>query len=232
MREGTVGARVATSERIASQLVLHLLLEMAAGLGAGQTITLGVSATPGWVSITLRGARRPLLGTGVDVGRRLAERLGGSLAVEPDGASVRLPVPVPVPVEAPEPVVEGRRLPRILVIDDEQSLLRAYERVLRSRYNVVTASDGEEALARLDGAGFDAILCDMVMPRLSGAELFELVRVRHPGLERRFLFVCGTAVTADAEAFLESVPNPRVGKPVDRDTLLDAVHKVVEAAAG
>ncbi len=74
---------------------------------------------------------------------------------------------------------------RILVVDDEEPLRNAVAAFVRKRLGceVVTAGDGEEALARLREQGFDTLVADMAMPGLHGLELIALVRNEWPELD-------------------------------------------------
>ena len=62
---------------------------------------------------------------------------------------------------------------------------------------------------------FDAILCDLMMPGMSGIELFHTLRAQSTGIERRIVFMTGGAFTPEAEAFLDDISNGRVEKPFD-----------------
>jgi CheY-like chemotaxis protein len=64
-------------------------------------------------------------------------------------------------------------------------------------------------------APFDAVLCDLMMPGMSGIELYRALKVRAPGMEERLVFMTGGAFTTEAEAFLDEVSNARVEKPFD-----------------
>ena len=66
---------------------------------------------------------------------------------------------------------------RVLVVDDEAALRRTVERALeRERYAVSSAADGVEALAALGGAGVDAIVLDISMPRMDGLQVTRTMR--------------------------------------------------------
>lgn len=80
---------------------------------------------------------------------------------------------------------------RILIIDDEFRVRRLIAKTLAGeRYQVVAAPSAEAALELLrEDCRFDLILSDVVMPQMSGAELFEHVRGEHPELARKFAFV-------------------------------------------
>jgi CheY-like chemotaxis protein len=104
---------------------------------------------------------------------------------------------------------------RVLVVDDEPLVLRAMRRLLDSHV-VATAQSGDQALECLArGDEFDVILCDLMMPGMSGMELYDRIRDLGRGLERRIVLVSGGAVTESARLFLERVPNLRFEKPLD-----------------
>jgi len=105
---------------------------------------------------------------------------------------------------------------RILVVEDEEAVAEGLRLLLEQEYAVEVASSGQQALERmLAGAHFDAVLCDLMMPGMSGIELFAALKARMPGMEERLVFMTGGAFTAEAETFLEEVSNARVEKPFD-----------------
>jgi CheY-like chemotaxis protein len=108
------------------------------------------------------------------------------------------------------------RLHRILVVEDEEAVAEGLRLLLEQEYAVDLASSGQQALELLLGGGpFDAVLCDLMMPGMSGIELFRALKARAPGMEERLVFMTGGAFTAEAESFLDEVSNPRVEKPFD-----------------
>jgi PAS domain S-box-containing protein len=117
----------------------------------------------------------------------------------------------------------GKR--KILVIDDEQLVLRAVRRVLGQHYEVVITDAARQAVQLvLDGQRFDLILCDLMMPDMSGMEFYEwLVSIR-PEEASRVVFLTGGAVSARADEFLRGVSNPRVEKPFDVTRLKELVR--------
>lgn len=77
---------------------------------------------------------------------------------------------------------------KILLVDDEPNVLLGLRRNLRGRFDIDTATGGDEALAKLgDGAGFGVVLSDMRMPGMDGVELLERVRGRAPDVVRLML---------------------------------------------
>ncbi|MCW5805210.1 MAG: PAS domain S-box protein [Deltaproteobacteria bacterium] len=109
---------------------------------------------------------------------------------------------------------------RLLIVDDEPTITRTLGRILAREHDVVTASNGREALALFRGGErFDVILCDLMMPELTGMDLHAELRELAPDQVERMIFVSGGAFTPSARQFLETVPNLRLEKPVDMATL-------------
>lgn len=103
---------------------------------------------------------------------------------------------------------------RVLIIDDEAPLAKMLRRVLVG-HEVVSVERGRDALAVLANGGqaFDLVFCDLMMPELSGMEIYARVSREHPELAERFLFMTGGAFTSAAREFLESVRAPVLEKP-------------------
>ena len=120
--------------------------------------------------------------------------------------------------------------PRILVVDDDEANLRAFERVFRRQYDVAVALSGEAALVELDRGSFDVALVDYSMPGMSGIELLRRIEVSHPGVSRIML-------TAHAD-LPEVVATTRSGltlaavmKPWERMDIERAVGRAMSLAA-
>jgi DNA-binding NtrC family response regulator len=87
--------------------------------------------------------------------------------------------------------------PKVLVVDDEIALRRALMRMLESHgMQVVSAGDGVEALEVLDREAVDVAVVDLMMPRVGGLELLEIVRERHAGTEVVLMTAFGDVETA------------------------------------
>jgi signal transduction histidine kinase/CheY-like chemotaxis protein len=106
--------------------------------------------------------------------------------------------------------------PRLLVIDDEPLMVATLYRTLSARFDVVPHTSPRNALALLEaGERFDAILCDLSMPELSGADFHAEVARLAPGLERTIIFLTGNDESPEATRLLSRVPNTCVRKPFD-----------------
>jgi two-component system, cell cycle sensor histidine kinase and response regulator CckA len=118
----------------------------------------------------------------------------------------------------------AKRAPRVLVVDDEESIRRFAERTLRGAgYDVVLASDGPEALNIADAqtVPFDVFVIDVLMPQMRGDELARQLRLRDP--DAKVLYFTGysdrlfqeKSTLWENEAFIE--------KPVTVKGLLEGV---------
>jgi CheY-like chemotaxis protein/two-component sensor histidine kinase len=174
-------------------------------------------------------------GLGLSICHRIVGELGGEISFrssEADGTTFRIVLP---PARAMAVAKEAAHVPshprgRVLVVDDEPMLLRAVCMTLREAHDVVSAEGGLEALDLLKAdQGFDVVLADLMMARVTGMDLYEAVRLAHPGFEKRILFMTGGAFTAHGREFLARVPNRCIEKPFAREALLRAVGEIVSA---
>jgi PAS domain S-box-containing protein len=135
-------------------------------------------------------------------------------------------------VRTPPPRSEAPRTtrrPRVLLIDDEELIVRTYKRFLKE-YDVVGAVGGKAALEILaKDVDFDVILCDVMMPSVDGPMVFARVSEIAPDLVPRILFCSGGAFTTRVRAFLEQIPNKVLDKPVTANQLRAAIHKIATA---
>jgi CheY-like chemotaxis protein len=93
---------------------------------------------------------------------------------------------------------------KILVLDDDRLVLSMFERMLRDHEPTLVAAP-EEALTLIrDGRSFDAILCDMHMPGMTGQAFFYALCRLRPELAKLMVFMSGASCTSDENEFLES----------------------------
>jgi CheY-like chemotaxis protein len=189
-------------------------------------------------------------GYGLSVCRSLVEQLGGHLVAEPlpgTGLLLRTTFPcisVPRPPDSsreslPPSTIPGSRSgrARILLIDDDPGVGHALELMLAGEHDVKCFEAPQAALRELLGdPNYDLVFCDLMMPKLSGIDLFEVLRYNRPGYEAKLVFMTGGAFTPANTRFLTQVPNPRIEKPfnlpVIRRLVQRAVRKRNEAVQG
>lgn len=115
--------------------------------------------------------------------------------------------------------------PRVLLVDDDVEILRIYSRLLREHYEVVTASDARSALDLLsDGESFVAIVCDMMMPDMTGYELYLAISAQSAESANRVIFVSGGIFSAELRRAIAELPNTFLHKPFKLPTLLAAIE--------
>ena len=115
-------------------------------------------------------------------------------------------------------MTETRR--RVLILDDEELVVRSFARLLEQVNDVTTFTSPREALRRLlDGETWDAILCDLQMPELDGVEFFEQLQRARPDQSGRLAFITGGAFTPRVKSFLQRCTRPVLEKPLDPGTL-------------
>ncbi len=117
---------------------------------------------------------------------------------------------------------------RILIVDDERAVRSALRvNLTKAGYDVVVASDGEEALAEIATTPPDLILSDLRMPRLDGMSLLESVQVEHPGLP--MVLMTGHGSVRDAVQAMRSGAADYIIKPVRKDELLVILERALAA---
>jgi CheY-like chemotaxis protein len=120
--------------------------------------------------------------------------------------------------------------PRVLVIDDEPSILTAISRVLAGM-DVTLARGGREGLRLLlDQRNYDVILCDVTMPDVSGIEVYETTREVAPELAQRTVFMSGGSISPATQEFLRTTTQPRIDKPFNASALREMVARVATVA--
>jgi ligand-binding sensor domain-containing protein/signal transduction histidine kinase/CheY-like chemotaxis protein len=123
---------------------------------------------------------------------------------------------------------------RVLVVDDDALVSGAIRRTLSRENDVEVLVSARQALARLTEPElrYDVVLCDLMMPEMTGMDLFDALMKTAPRVAGRVVFITGGAFTAAARTFLDRVDNPRVEKPFDPETLRKLIRAEVARARG
>jgi HD-like signal output (HDOD) protein/CheY-like chemotaxis protein len=116
---------------------------------------------------------------------------------------------------------------RILFVDDEPMVLQSLGTLLwkeRSKWDMVFANNGNDALAELDRATFDLIICDMTMPGMDGFQLLTEVSSRFPTVVRVALSAESTRLSA-----LKTIPivHQYLSKPLSGVALRAAINRAL-----
>ena len=179
-------------------------------------------------------------GLGLAISHRIVTDMGGDLTVASEvgkGATFRVTLPIcslpdPGPAVPATPAESTQLRGRILLVDDEPFILRIISLVLGKAHEVVATPSAREALARITaGERFDLILCDLMMPLMTGVQLHqELSRVA-PDQAGRMIFLTGGAFTDEARRFLADSATEYVEKPFDSSNLRAIVQRHLRAHA-
>ena len=108
---------------------------------------------------------------------------------------------------------------RVLCVDDDTNVLHALQRNLKKAYDVTIAASGEAALRLFASRDFDLVLCDIVMPGMTGPELYDLTQKMYPKLAERFVFTTGQVGSHFVESFIQRTRSPFVPKPVNEEQI-------------
>jgi PAS domain S-box-containing protein len=174
-------------------------------------------------------------GLGLSICQRIVSGLGGEITVESQvgagttfkvfllAASNREKDVVVVPAAVP-----SSRRGRVLLIDDDKMICGIVRRILSKEHDVTVLTSATAALACIEtGQRFDIILCDMMMPVVTGMDFYDsLVHIASEQAER-VVFLTGGAFTVRAREFLDRVPNPRIEKPFETQNLRSLVNERV-----
>jgi CheY-like chemotaxis protein len=115
--------------------------------------------------------------------------------------------------------------PRILVVDDDATMRRIFERVLLRDFEVTQAAGGAEALAVLRSISFDAVVTDLEMPEVGGDAVVDWIEANQPQLARRVIVITGGAKLATRVEWLQRRdPSQVLRKPCSAEALLAALR--------
>ena len=178
-------------------------------------------------------------GLGLSICRRIVHSLEGTIEIQShpgQGTVARVVLPRAAraqrPLTVPPPSMSAiRRAARgklsVLVVDDEPVIARLIQKALVD-HDVTTAHDGREAVALMGQNAYDVILCDLIMPEMTGMDVYRAALQRATPVNERIVFMTGGAFTQRARDFLQSVPNLRIEKPFDLNHLERTIYEAAD----
>jgi PAS domain S-box-containing protein len=202
----------------------HAILVASRRDGAGNAV----------VEITHDGSD-PTGGDGLELtlSRGIVSSLGGTIEIVRSGgpgATLRVTLP-PAPEQpdaTPAPPQAEKRGARVFVIDDEAAIGKALRRMLGREHEVVIETDAEAALATLGRERFDVVFCDLMMPKLSGMDLFAALSRTNPALAARVVFLTGGAFSPRSVEFLRAHASRSLAKPFTREAVTAVIRRMLE----
>jgi CheY-like chemotaxis protein len=117
----------------------------------------------------------------------------------------------------------------ILLVDDEEPIREVNQDMLLALgYQVIVASDGQEALDmyQIHGERIDIILLDMIMPRMSGGKVYDRLKKMNPDV--KVLLSSGYSIESQASEIIDKGCNGFIQKPFDIKALNHALRKILD----
>ena len=180
------------------------------------------------------------MGLGLSICHTLISDMQGSIDArngDERGAVFSITLGVAAPprptVVAPAPSATetlASRRGRLLVVDDESLMLAMLERVLQP-HEVTCCGSAREALQLCQREHFDVILCDVMMPGITGLEFHRMLAEALPGMEARVVFITGGALLREVRELLAEIPNRMFEKPFDAHELRAFVAEQLDRIA-
>jgi PAS domain S-box-containing protein len=169
-------------------------------------------------------------GLGLCICQRIVSVLGGEIwfeSLEGRGTVFRVALLPVMPTSLTIPAAPRRA--RVLIVDDEPATTRAVKRLLARHHDVSAVHSVSAALATFAaGQRFDVVLCDVMMPQLTGIDLYLSLTRIDPDQARRVVFLTGSPVTPTTNSILTCLPNPILKKPLDAASLAATIQTLLD----
>lgn len=169
------------------------------------------------------------LGIGLTLARSLTEQHGGSISVSSEGLNKGSEFTIRIPVKkteatpskpSPAPQADPKTPRRVLVVDDSTSIQKTMSMVIKlSGHEVYTASDGHEAIEKVEALEPDIVFMDIGMPRTNGYEAAKTIRQRHSDSSLILVALTGWGGEEVSQRIHEAGFDHHVVKPPEPDTL-------------
>ncbi|MFU8803105.1 MAG: ATP-binding protein [Bradymonadaceae bacterium] len=170
-------------------------------------------------------------GLGLSICQKIIEAHDGVITFESEagqGTTFQIVLPAvegSLPIGMARPGLQGNEERRkIILIDDEEMVGKTFQRILKGAHDVEVTTDPRHFLEALAaGERYDVVFCDLIMPDITGMEMYDILARDYPETLSRTIFMTGGAFTAQAEKFLKTVDPPLLSKPFDIDDLLERI---------
>jgi CheY-like chemotaxis protein len=114
---------------------------------------------------------------------------------------------------------------RILLLEDDRDFSSVLKEFLESvPYDVVAVENGVEGLREIMARDFDAVICDMMMPKLNGEMFYRAIERIKPSLCQRFVFITGFRGNPNIDNFMKQIKGTMLPKPFHMDMLRESVE--------
>ena len=121
--------------------------------------------------------------------------------------------------------------PRLLLVDDDEHVRRAFASFLGMTFEVVEATSGADAIEKLEHGSFAAILTDLVMPRIDGTQIVRWIATHRPTLSNCTFVITGGATDARLEQWLAEFDATRIfSKPCSPSFLVARIREAIESS--
>ena len=180
-------------------------------------------------------------GLGLSLCYGIIREHGGDITVssEAGGTHFTIRMPIPCHVDASYLSLQNHmeevtgnsemKLKKILIVDDEDDQLDVMKHILRGTYIVTGVNSGTEAINKLNNEDYDMIICDVKMPGIDGAGVFEWVSRNKPYMEKKMLFSTGDVLGGKAESLIRKIGGNYIIKPYNMEELLRKVEGIISA---
>ena len=162
--------------------------------------------------------------------QRIITDVGGETSPQGSTLGMRAPAEETAgPAGAPKSPLKRQRSGSVLVIDDDESSAATVRRLLARQHAITMFTDARDALKEISsGKTYDLILCDVMMPGVTGMDFFRQLSAIAPQMAERVVFITGGAYTQNARAFLERVSNRCLYKPFSAGDLRSLVNELID----
>ena len=172
-------------------------------------------------------------GLGLSFCHNVVNALGGTIQVqtaEGKGSTFLVDLPVTTAAFVTDPsVVSPHERTTLLIVDDDESIGLSLIRAWRDGHEISYADSANKALSLIrEGKRFDVILCDLLMPDMSGNDLYDVLVREAPDQAQRMIFMTAGAFTPGASQFFQNRARWRLEKPFGLDQAESMIAAMLE----